>query len=347
MTAKKRILAGVQNTGKLHLGNYYGALKEFLALQETGEALYFVANLHALNSLRNAELAWRYTMETAVAFLALGLDPIKATLFRQSDVPEVTELAWILGTVVQLADLRAAHAFKDKTSKGMESNYGVFAYPVLMAADILAYDADLVPVGKDQQQHIEFARDWAVRFNLTFCKGYNAQKPDADPKVFKLPLAVIRDATAVIPGRDGQKMSKSYANTIDLFNTDKELEAQVRRVATDSTAPDQPKPTDQALYGLLRTVLPPSEFATVDLAWREGGNPAHGYNFFKTKLLEGLHATFDGPRAEYMKLLAQMGHVEEVLTDGAVRARAYAAPVLSRVRRAVGITSASGDDFRA
>jgi tryptophanyl-tRNA synthetase len=326
--APQRILSGVQSSGRLHLGNYYGAIREFVRMQHEGEALFFIANLHALNTVRDPVQARALTFETACAFLALGLDPARATLFRQSDVPEVTELFWVLGTEVPVPDLENAHSYKDKLQKGLEAKFGLFAYPVLMAADILLYDSDVVPVGRDQRQHLELARDWAGKFNRRVGSA-----------VFKLPQARTRDETAVVPGRDGEKMSKSYGNTIDLFAPDKDIEKQVKSVKTDSTAPDAPKPVEkQPLYELLKVVLPPDEFALVDAAWREGGDPkTHGYGFFKNRLLEGYHATFDQARACYAALTADPAEVERVLKAGGERARAWAAPVMARVRAGVGL----------
>ncbi len=324
-----RILSGVQSSGKLHIGNYYGAIREFVRLQEEGEALYFIANLHALNSVRDGKLARRLTLETAAAFIALGVDPQRAALFRQSDVPEIPELNWVLGTVVPMADLENAHSYKDKLARGASPDFGLFAYPVLMAADILLYDTDVVPVGRDQKQHLELTRDWAGKFN----RQYGGQ-------VFKLPKERIRDETAVIPGRDGQKMSKTYNNTIDLFGTDKEVEKQVKSVLTDSTPPEAAKPVDQQpLYALLKLALSESDFAVIDARWRAaGGEPkSHGYGAFKQALLEAFHGTFDPARARYAELMADQAELERLLTAGAQKARAHAAPVMARVRLAVGL----------
>ncbi|MCC6335203.1 MAG: tryptophan--tRNA ligase [Myxococcales bacterium] len=335
-----RILSGVQSSGRLHLGNYYGAIREFVRLQEEGEALYFIANLHALNTVHDPAVARQLTVETACAFLALGVDAHKATLFRQSDIPEITELMWILGTTVPVSYLERAHSYRDKIeNRGIKHpEFGLFAYPVLMAADILLYDTDVVPVGRDQKQHLEFARDWATKFNVRYVPGYEPADPSKKAGVFKLPAERIRDETAVVPGRDGQKMSKSYGNTIDLFGTDKEAEKQVKSVKTDSTAPDAPKPTqNQPLYDLLKVVLPAPQFATIDAEWRSGGDPKKGYGYFKGALLDGFKATFDGPRKRYAELLADPAEVERILKAGADKARAYAAPVIGRVRAAVGL----------
>jgi tryptophanyl-tRNA synthetase len=332
-----RILSGVQSSGRLQIGNYYGAIREFVRLQDEGEALYFIANLHALNSVRDPLKARDLTYETAAAFLALGVDPSRAALFRQSDIPEVAELFWILGTVVPMADLQNAHSYKDKLAHGASPDFGLFAYPVLMAADILLYDSDVVPVGRDQRQHLELTIDWAGKFNRHY-------SPDYDPHtrtggLLKIPTARTRDETAMVPGRDGQKMSKTYNNTIDLFAPDKEVEKQIKSVKTDSTAPDAPKPTEgQPLYDLLKIVLSAQDFALIDAKWRSGGEPkTHGYGAFKQALLDGYHATFDGARTRYTQLMADRGELDRLLVEGAVKARAHAAPVIARVRTAVGM----------
>jgi tryptophanyl-tRNA synthetase len=330
-----RILSGVQSSGRLHLGNYYGAIREFVRLQDEGEALYFIANLHALNTVRDPALARQLTFETAVAFMALGIDPARATLFRQSDIPEVTELFWVLGTLVPMSNLERAHSYRDKIENKKLANpeFGLFAYPVLMAADILLYDSDKVPVGQDQKQHLEFTRDWATKFNVTYSKEYNANKGTGG--AFKLPDAMIRGETATVPGRDGQKMSKSYNNTIDLFGTEKEIEKQIKSVKTDSTPPEAPKPVSEApLYELLKVVLPPDAFAQADAQWQSGGK---GYGHFKGLLIEGYQATFAEPRRRYAELMADPAEVERLLKAGALKARNYAAPVIARVRAAVGL----------
>lgn len=323
-----RILSGVQSSGRLHIGNYYGAIREFVSLQSQGEALYFIANLHALNSVRDGAKARELTLETAAAFIALGVDPARAALFRQSDIPEIPELYWILGTVIPMADLANAHSYKDKIARGAEPDFGLFGYPVLMAADILLYDSDVVPVGRDQRQHLELTRDWAGKFN----RAYSAD-------LLKIPTAKTRDETAVVPGRDGQKMSKTYANTIDLFGTEKEVEKQIKSVKTDSTAPEAPKPTEnQPLYDLLKVVHTPADFAALDAKWRSGGEPkTHGYGAFKQSLLDGYFATFTEPRKRYAELMNDRAELERLLKLGAEKARNYAAPVISRVRAAVGL----------
>jgi tryptophanyl-tRNA synthetase len=333
-----RILSGIQSSGKQHIGNYYGALRQFVDLQNRGEALYFIANLHALTTVRDPVAAASLTRETAMAFLALGLDPARAILFRQSDIPEVTELYWILGTVVPLSNLDRAHSYKDKISKGISADFGLFAYPVLMAADILLYGSDLVPVGRDQVQHLEFARDWATKFNLTYVPGYDPSDPtgvkSGKPGVLNLPEALVQEATATVPGTDGQKMSKSYNNTIDLFGEEGEVKKRIMGIKTDSTPVEAPKPLDGALYQLLKVMVPETDFPAIDQAWREGGK---GYGDFKKTLLAAYHATFGQARARYQALQKDPGAVDAILRTGAERARAVAAPVIERVRQAVGI----------
>jgi len=335
-----RILSGVQSSGRLHLGNYYGAIQQFIELQDEGEALYFIADLHSLTTVRSGSLREELTREAALAFLALGLDPAKAILFRQSDVPEVTELYWILGTLVPLANLERAHSYKDKIEQGLSPDFGLFAYPVLMAADILLYGSDVVPVGKDQIQHVEFARDWATKFNVEYVKGYDPQDPLGKekghaPGVLKLPEVRVRDATATVPGLDGRKMSKSYSNAIDLFGDEKETRKRIMSIKTDSTPVEAPKPTENSpLYDLLKLVAPPSEFAALDASWRQGGQ---GYGEYKKKLAEYFFAFFGPARQKRQELERDPAELERVLVDGARRARALAAPVMDGVRRAAGL----------
>jgi tryptophanyl-tRNA synthetase len=333
-----RTLSGIQSSGKQHLGNYYGAIRQFLRHQERGEALYFIANLHALTTVKDGATARALTRETAMAFLALGLDPKRATIFRQSDIPEVLELYWVLGTVVPQANLERAHSYKDKVAKGQAADFGLFGYPVLMAADILLYGSDRVPVGKDQVQHLEFARDWATKFNLAYVPGYDAADPtgakNGRPGLLKLPEALVEAETAVVPGVDGEKMSKSYNNTIDIFGDDAEVKRRIMSIKTDSTPVDSPKPLDGPLYALLKLVLSKEAFAEVDRDWRKGGR---GYGDFKKTLVAGFHTAFDEPRARYRELERTPDEVERILKDGAERARALAAPIITGVRKAVGL----------
>ncbi len=334
-----RILSGVQSSGKLHIGNYYGAIRQFVELQKEGEALFFIANYHALTTVKDGARARALTFETAAAFLALGVDPARAVLFRQSDIPELLELFWILGTVVPVSNLDRAHSYKDKIAKGIAPDFGLFAYPVLMAVDILLYSSDVVPVGKDQVQHIEFARDWATKFNVAYVPGYDPADPTGakskKPGIFKLPSPRLTEAAQVVPGTDGQKMSKSYNNTIDLFGDEKAVHKQMMGVKTDSTPVEAPKPTEGSpLYDLLKIMTPAPEWGAVDEKWRAGGS---GYGDFKKKLVESYHAQFDGPRAEYARLVKDPAEVERILSAGAARAREMAAPLIKRVHDAVGL----------
>src|SRR5690606_10666462 len=336
-----RILSGVQSSGRLHLGNHFGAIRQWVALQDEapGNALFFIADLHALTTVRDGALLRELVRETAVALFSLGLDPERSIVFRHSDVPEVAELHWILGTVVPVANLERAHSYKDKIARGIAPDLGLFTYPVLMAADILLYGSDIVPVGKDHIQHVEFARDWATKFNVTFVPGYDPQDPEGEkggtPGLLKLPQARIQEQTAVVPGIDGQKMSKSYGNAIELFAPDKEVKKRIMGIRTDSTPVEAPKPTEDApLYDLLRLMIPSSEWPDIDRAWREGGR---GYGDFKKRLLTAFHDTFDPARARREALLAAPAELDRLLERGAEKARALAAGTMASVRRAVGL----------
>ncbi|MFP2908693.1 tryptophan--tRNA ligase [Pyxidicoccus sp. 3LFB2] len=352
-----RILSGVQSSGKLHVGNYYGAIRQFVQLQDESEAYYFIANYHSLNEVRDPKRALELTRDAALSYLALGLDPKKAVLFRQSDVKEVLELNWLLGVVAPVAHLERAHSYKDKVAQGKSPDFGLFAYPVLMAADILLYSADAVPVGKDQIQHIEFARDWAVKFNMQYVPGYDPADPEGKerghaPGILKLPSARIQAATQTVPGIDGRKMSKSYGNTIELFGDEKEVKKRIMSIKTDSTPVEAPKPVPGAesaggtepaeggkgsevpLYDLLKVMLSESDFRDVDATWRAGGK---GYGDYKKKLLEAYHANFGPARQRYAELAADPGELERILQDGANRAREEAVRLMDKVRRAVGI----------
>ena len=336
-----RFLSGVQPSGALHLGNYFGAIRQFVELQEKGESLYFIANLHAMTTVRDAETLRQNTLGIALDYLALGLDPARAVLFRQSDIPLHTELYWILGAVTPMGLLERGHSYKDKIARGFSPDLGLFSYPVLMAADILLYRADTVPVGKDQKQHLEFARDIATKFNVTFVPGYDPQDPEATggkkkaKGILKLPEPMILESTAVVPGTDGQKMSKSYGNTIDLFADDKTLKKQIMGIVTDSTPVEAPKdPEHNSVFLLLKLFLSPSEIEEVAESYRRGGT---GYGQYKKRLLEAFHAHFDPARQKRAELVKDLGAVEQILRDGARRATEIAAPVMNEVRRAVGL----------
>jgi tryptophanyl-tRNA synthetase len=342
-----RVLSGIQSSGKVHLGNYFGAIAQFLELQNSGpgnenELLIFIADLHALTSVRDAAKLRELTRDVALDYLALGLDPSRecVALFRQSDIPEVTELMWLLMAVTPMAMLENAHSYKDKIAKGIAPDAGLFTYPVLMAADILAYDSDEVPVGRDQQQHLEMARDIAVKFNQAFDPKYidrlNAAKGKEDVHgILKVPRARIQESTAVIVGIDGQKMSKSYGNTIDLFGEDKPTQKRIMSIKTDSSPLEAPKdPNATPVHALLKLFASPDEMAEIDRTFREGGK---GYGHYKQQLAELFFAKFAAARAKRKELEKDPKAVDEVLAKGAERARERARVVVDRARRAVGI----------
>jgi len=340
-----RVLSGIQSSGKVHLGNYFGAIPQFLELQNAeqgNECLIFIADLHALTTVRDANKLRELTRDVALDYLALGLDPSRenVALFRQSDIPEVTELMWLLMAVTPMAMLENAHSYKDKIAKGIAPDAGLFTYPVLMAADILAYDSDEVPVGRDQQQHLEMARDIAIKFNAAFDSKYidrlNAAKGHDVPGILKLPRARIQKETAVIVGIDGQKMSKSYGNTIDLFDEDKPTQKRIMSIKTDSTPVEAPKDTSTPIHELLALFASPDEMAEIDRSFREGGK---GYGHYKQQLAELFFAKFGAARTKRKELQKDPKVVDDVLAKGAERARERARLVLDRVRRAVGVRS--------
>ncbi|MBX3473774.1 MAG: tryptophan--tRNA ligase [Planctomycetes bacterium] len=328
-----RILSGVQPSGKLHIGNYFGAIRQFVDLQHKGHGLYFIADLHALTTIRNADTMRELVHDVARNFLALGLDPVKATLFRQSDIAEVAELSWVLSTVTPMGLLERAHSYKDKTARGISPDHGLFAYPVLMAADILIYHSDVVPVGKDQKQHLEITRDIAVKFNTTYCPGFDPATGQGG--VLKLPQPMIMDDTAVVPGIDGEKMSKSYSNTIDLFGPEKETRKRIMGIKTDSTPLESPKNPDTCnVFALLKLFAPPEELKEIRALYEKGGV---GYGDFKRRLADHFFATFGPARQRYEELGNNEDYVNQVLKDGAARAREIAVRVTDDVRRAVGL----------
>lgn len=318
-----RILSGIQPSGVLHIGNYLGMMRPAIALQAEGEAFYFIADYHALTSLKDPAMLRENGRRVAIDFIACGLDPERAALFRQSDVPQVTELAWILSTIAPMGLLERAHSYKDKVARGVSASAGLFTYPVLMAADILIYDSDIVPVGKDQKQHIEITRDLAVKMNETF------------GETFKLPEPRIQAATETVPGTDGQKMSKSYGNTIDIFGEEKEMRKQVMSIVTDSSpveaAKDPDKSTIFQLYSLFATK---EETAAMGEAFRRGGA---GYGDFKKQLFAKLWNHFEPMRKRREELLRDRSYLDNALSRGAQRANEAADKVMARVRAAVGL----------
>jgi tryptophanyl-tRNA synthetase len=318
-----RILTGIQPSGTLHIGNYFGAMRPLVEMQERGQVFAILVDLHALTTVRDAAALRANTRSAAVDFLAAGLDPERSIFFRQSDVPEHAELLWILACSTPMGLLERAHAYKDKVAHGLTASAGLFVYPILMAADILLYDADVVPVGKDQKQHLEIARDLAGKMN------------EAYGPVLKLPEPEISETLAVIPGLDGQKMSKSYGNTIDLFGEEKPLRKRVMGIVTDSTPLEDPKDPDKStIVDLYRLFASPAEVEEMKVAFRAGGT---GYGHFKQRLFEALWDHFAPLRARREEIRRDPGDVDEVLRAGAVRAREVAGATMARVREAVGL----------
>jgi tryptophanyl-tRNA synthetase len=324
-TSKKlMILSGIQPSGNLHLGNYFGAVQQFLELIAQGHrCYYFLANYHAMTSIRERDRLLELTRSTAADYLALGLDPARCTVYRQSDLPEVCELQWILTTVTPMGLLERCHAYKDKIAQGLPSDHGLFAYPVLQAADILIVRADRVPVGQDQKQHLEVTRDIAQYFNNTY------------GPVLSLPEPHIPDAVAVVPGRDGRKMSKSYGNTIELFAPEKEIKKQVFSIVTDSATVADPKDPDKSLiYSILKLFCGPEEALEWADRFRAGGL---GYGDVKKAIFERFMQLFGPARRRREELEKQPEYVEEVFRKGVQEARTVALPLIRQVRDAAGI----------
>lgn len=318
-----RVLSGIQPTGRPHWGNYFGAIRQYIDLQHEQQSFYFIANLHALTTIRDRAVLAQNTFEIALDFLALGLNPEKATLFVQSDVPEVSELTWLLMTVTNMGLLEKCHAYKDKKAKGIAADAGLFTYPVLMASDILSFDSDTVPVGADQVQHIEVCRDLAGTFNHLF------------GEVFTLPKAKVLEASAKVPGTDGEKMSKSYNNTIEIFEPAAALKKKVMRITTDSRSMDQPKePEGDHLYQLYSLFAEESKRNDMAALYRRGG---FGYGDIKKAVAEEAEKFFGPARAKREELAANPAKVREILADGASRARKKAAEVLLRAQKACGV----------
>ncbi len=319
-----RVLSGTQPSGDyLHIGNYFGALRQYVHLQEEHEALFFIADYHSMNSVRDGEARRAFTRNVALDYLACGLDPERAILFRQSDMPEVCELAWLLSTVTPMGLLERAHAYKDKLAQGQSADHGLFAYPVLQAADILLYRSDLVPVGQDQKQHIEMCRDIAARFNNVYGED-----------LLVLPEPYIPEEVATVPGTDGRKMSKSYGNTIPMFGSQKEIKKAVMGIVTDSTPVEEPKDTDAPLFKLWSLFATQTERAELGARARAGGL---GYGEVKKDLLARLLEHFGPMRERREQLAKRPDEVEDVLADGVRRAREIGRPVLEAAREASGL----------
>lgn len=318
-----RVLSGIQPTGRFHWGNYFGAIRQYIDLQDEEESYYFIANLHALTTIRDRELLQQNTIDAALDLLAMGLDPNRATLFIQSDVPEISELCWLLLAITPMGLLERCVAYKEKKEKGLSADAGLFTYPVLMAADILAYDSDIVPVGADQVQHIEVARDLAGRFNHLF------------GETFVLPKAKILDDSAKVPGIDGEKMSKSYNNTIELFEEPKAMRKKIMRIQTDSRPMEEPKEPESdhlfQLYSLFATTEQREEMAAM---YRRGG---FGYGEVKKALADLADQFFAEPRERRKELAAQPDKIREILADGAATARRKAGEVLRRAQLNCGV----------
>jgi tryptophanyl-tRNA synthetase len=319
-----RILSGIQPSGTLHIGNYFGMMRPAIELQARGECYYFIADYHSMTSLTDPAQRRQNTLDVALDFLACGLDPKKSVFYRQSDLPEVCELNWLIGTLTPMALLERAHSYKDKIAKGISPNFGLFAYPVLMAADILLYDATLVPVGRDQKQHVEMTRDIAVKFNQTY------------GETFVIPEPEIRAEVATVPGLDGQKMSKSYGNTVEIFGDEKAIRKKIMGIKMDSRTPAEPKPdADQNLAIQLLKLVAPAEIATdFESRLRAGGL---GYGDLKKALFEHYWNHFAPYRARRAELAANLDYVNQVLADGAKRARVVGSDVLQRARKACGL----------
>jgi tryptophanyl-tRNA synthetase len=320
-----RVLSGIQPSGALHLGNYLGAMSQHLELQHEHECFFFIANYHALTTIQDAERLRALTLDVALDYLAMGLDPAKATFFRQTDVPEVCELAWILSTVTGKGLLERAHSFKDKVAKGLGVNMGLFSYPLLMAADILLYRSHLVPVGRDQVQHIEMTQDMAGYFNQTY------------REVFVRPEPRLNEAP-VVPGIDGQKMSKSYGNTIEIFGAPRAIKKKIMSIKTDSTPVEDPKdPETCNVFAILKYVASPEEVAEWAQRYRAGGM---GYGAVKKRLVELYEAEFGSRREAREQWAARPDDVEDLLRAAGVRARAVAQEVMEEVRSACGLVTA-------
>jgi tryptophanyl-tRNA synthetase len=319
-----RVLSGIQPTGPFHWGNYFGAIRQYIELQDTAtEAFYFIANLHALTTVRDRQQLQQFTLDGAIDLLALGLDPNKAVLFVQSDVPEVSELCWLLMTGTPMGLLERCVSYKDKLAKGLKADAGLFTYPVLQAADILAYDADIVPVGEDQLQHIEVCRDIAGSFNYHY------------GEVFVLPKGKVLDQSAKVPGTDGEKMSKSYGNTLAVFDDEKRQRKQIMRIPTDSRPMEEPKdPSQDVLMDLYRLVANESEIAAMESTYRRGG---FGYGEVKGALAAAAERYWAPYREARQEWAQQPARVREILADGAAKARVKASDVLSRAKRACGL----------
>ncbi|MGN8226489.1 tryptophan--tRNA ligase [Gracilimonas sp. BCB1] len=324
MSDTKTILSGIQPSGKLHIGNYFGAIRQHIAMQEQGEAFYFIANFHSLTSLNDGEQLRQNTIDVTLDYLALGLDPNKATFFAQSDVPQVTELAWILGTLTPVSLMEKGVSYKDKIAAGLSPNIGLFTYPILQAADILIYHSDIVPVGEDQKQNIEITRDLAGKFNHTY-----------DGEYLKLPEEHIVKSVAVVPGIDGRKMSKSYKNTINIFAEGKALKKRVMSIETDSTPLEDPKdPENDNVFALIKLFADKDMQDEIAAKYKAGG---YGYGHAKKELLGMIEEYFGEARERRHELSKDLDYVHDVLREGSKKARVRAESVMEPIREVTGI----------
>jgi len=324
MTKEKTILSGIQPSGKLHIGNYFGAMRQHIQMQEEGDAFYFLANYHSLTSLTDGELLKEYTTDVVLDYLALGLDPNKCTFFAQSDVPQTTELAWILGTLTPVSLMEKGVSYKDKIANGLSPNIGLFTYPILQAADILIYHSDLVPVGEDQKQNIEISRDLAGKLNRAYGE-----------ELLKIPEEYIVKSVATVPGIDGRKMSKSYGNTINIFTEGKALKKRVMAIQTDSAALEDPKDPDTCnVYSLIKLFAEEDQQKEIAEKYRAGG---YGYGHAKKELLGMIQDYFAEARERRKELADDMDYVQDVLREGGKRARERAEQVMEPIRSATGL----------
>lgn len=319
-----RVLSGVKPTGNLHIGNYFGAIQQFVELQHKYEGYYFVADYHSLNSNPEPQNLKKNSMDIIMDYMALGLDPEKSTIFLQSSVPEVVELAFLLSNVTSMGLLMRAHSYKDQQAKGLVPNVGLFYYPLLMAADILLYDSNYVPVGKDQKQHLEITRDIALRFNQMY-----------DDEFFIIPEPMILDTVSVIPGTDGQKMSKSYGNTIEIFAPEKQLKKQVMNIVTDSTPLEEPKdPENCNVVKLFKFFADEAAVAEMKTKYREGN---YGYGHAKLELFEGIKKVFGEARERRVELAKNTEYVQKVLNEGSEKARYTAIKKIRKIKKKMGL----------
>lgn len=325
----KTILSGIQSSGKLHIGNYFGALRQHIQMQDKGDAFYFIANYHSLTSINDGQKIRENTIDIALDYLALGLNPEKCTFFAQSDVPQVTELAWILGTFSPVSLMEKGVAYKDKVAQGANANIGLFTYPILQAADILIYNSDVVPVGQDQKQNIEICRDLAGKFNHNYGDDY-----------LKLPEEHIVKSVAVVPGTDGRKMSKSYGNTIGIFDEGKTLKKKVMSIETDSTPLDEPKdPESCNVFALIKLFAGKQKQQEIAAKYRAGG---YGYGHAKKELLDMIKTYFAEARARRKELAGDLDRVEGILAEGGKKARERAESVMEPIREVTGLFKSYG-----